>query len=105
MALAASAIVDRVQDVLQDSGGVWVEAELLRWLSDGQRDIALRVPAATAVETDLTLVAGVRQTLPASASRLLYVVGNGDADGSGDYRAIRLYSRVSSRFRPLLPAR
>ena len=51
MAVTVNSIVDRVQAVLQDTTGVrWpVNNELVLWINDAQREIALLKPDASAV--------------------------------------------------------
>lgn len=74
----ASTIIDRVSKQLIDEGKVyWTDAELLRWVSDGQRVIVATAPAtATPTLATVTLVAGVKQSLPANAQGLIGVYRN-----------------------------
>lgn len=72
-------IVDRARRVLQDqaSGGTrWLDAEMLDWLNDSQREIVILKPEASSVVTDVTLAAGTKQTIPATGVRLLSVIRN-----------------------------
>lgn len=91
--MLASDIISRAQTVLNDVGGVrWTDAELLKWISDGQRVVAMVRPDASSLNTTVTLVAGTKQTLPADGVRLLDVIRNIKANGDPD-RAVRLVER------------
>ena len=93
MAVTVQSVVDRVQSVLQDTTGVrWpVVGELVLWVNDAQREIALLKPDASAVNTTVTLVSGTKQEIPAASNRLLKVVRNmSAASGGTGARAIRL---------------
>lgn len=95
MTVLASSILSRVRSQLIDTGSAprWTDAELLRWLSDGQRTIAALQPDATTKVAIVQLVAGTRQALPADARMLLTVVRNMGADGVTPGRAIRVIMR------------
>ena len=93
MAVTVQSVIDRVQTVLQDTTGVrWpVVDELVLWINDAQREIALLKPDASAVTNTITLVTGTKQSIPTSGNRLLRVVRNMSAASNGDgKRAIRL---------------
>lgn len=77
--LTGTNIVTRARKILQDttSGGTrWLDAELLDWINDGQREIVLLKPNAYSTVENLTLVEGTRQALPASGLMLLSVIRN-----------------------------
>ena len=96
MAVAVNDVIDKVQEVLQDTGGIrWDQTnELLEWLNDAQREIALLKPDATSENTTVTLVTGTKQTIPSDGNRLLRVVRNMSAASSGNGgRSIRLVAR------------
>jgi hypothetical protein len=77
MALTVQNILDRAGMIIQDQTNVrWPAAELLGWLNDGRREIAILRPDIYAVTTTLTLVAGSRQTLPVCAQRLIDIPRN-----------------------------
>ena len=77
MATPASAILKRVVDIAQDMTNIrWTAQELVRWLNDGQREVAVQRPDLFGTPTVLTLVAGTRQTLPTTAFKLLDIVNN-----------------------------
>jgi len=94
MAVSVNSVIDRVQQVLQDTTGVrWpVTDELVLWINDAQREIALLKPDASAVNTTINLVAGTKQSIPADGNRLLKVVRNMSNLGAGliGGRAVRL---------------
>jgi len=96
MSVSVQSVVDRVQITLQDTTGVrWpVTSELVLWVNDAQREIALFKPDASAKNTTVTLVAGTKQIIPNDGNRLLRVVRNMSAavDGTGA-RAVRIVDR------------
>jgi hypothetical protein len=97
MTVTVQSIIDRTQVILQDTTGVrWpVVAELVLWVNDAQREIALQKPDATATNTTVTLVTGTKQSIPAAGNRLLNVVRNMSAASSGTgKRAVRLVDRT-----------
>ena len=96
MTVSVNSVVDRVQTVLQDTTGVrWpVTSELILWVNDAQREIALMKPDASAVNTTVTLVDGTKQSIPTAGNRLLKVVRNmSAASGGTGKRAVRLVDR------------
>jgi len=96
MTVTVNSVVDRVQTVLQDTTGVrWpIVSELVLWVNDAQREIALMKPDASAVNTTVTLVAGTKQSIPSAGNRLLKVVRNMSAASNGTgKRAVRLVDR------------
>ena len=96
MAVTVQSVIDRAQTVLQDTTGVrWpVVAELVLWINDAQREIALLKPDASATNTTITLATGTKQDIPSSGNRLLKVVRNMSAASNGTgKRAVRLVDR------------
>jgi len=96
MATTVQSIIDRVQTTLQDTTGIrWpVENELVLWVNDAQREVALLKPDASAQNETVTLVAGTKQSIPNSGNRLLRVVRNmSAATGGNGLRAIRIVDR------------
>ena len=96
MTVTVQSVVDRVQATLQDTTGIrWpVTGELVLWVNDAQREIALIKPDATATNTTVTLTTGTKQTIPAAGNRLLRVIRNMSAASSGTgKRTIRLVGR------------
>lgn len=94
MALTGTNLLSRVKDTLQDTSSVrWTEAELLRYINDAQREIVNFIPEASAVTTNVQLVAGTLQTLPTNGVRLIKVTRNMSGTGSATgKRAIRIVS-------------
>lgn len=77
MAFTAGDVLRRATAILQDGSSVrWPLPELLGWLNDGMRDMAMINPRATALTEKMPLVAGTRQTLPAKFHQLLEVIAN-----------------------------
>lgn len=77
--ITGTEIADRARVVLQDttSGGVrWLDAELLDWINDSQREIVLVKPEASSVITNITCVTGTKQNIPSDGIRLLSVIRN-----------------------------
>lgn len=90
MALTAQSVIRRVVETLQDPTSVrWSAGELVRYLNDGQREIATTRPDSTAVTASMTLAAGAKQALPAAGAKLIKVVRN----TSGTKRAVRQTNR------------
>jgi hypothetical protein len=82
MAATAQDIITRAADLLFDQANVrWPVAELLRWINDAQREIVGLRPDLGAKVAAVTLVAGVKQTLPADGIRLLDVTRNVNGPG------------------------
>lgn len=93
MALTAANVITRAQDIIQDTTGVrWPEAELLRYLNDGRREICIVRPDLYATNAVQTLVAGTKQSIPADGSRFLDGIRNINADDT-PARAVRIVER------------
>lgn len=93
MALTPNNLFDRVRDLIQDVGKVrWTDTELLNYLNDGRRDLAAARPDLYSETTNLTLVAGTRQTIPSDGTRLIDAIRNvTSANVIG--RAVRIVER------------
>lgn len=91
----AQTIITRVQAVLQESGAGtrWKTAELLQWISDGQREIATIRPDSTNTRTSFALAAGARQIMPVGAVSLIDIPSNLGTTGSTPGKAIRQAKR------------
>jgi hypothetical protein len=77
VALLASDLLERASRLLNDESRVrWTSSELIEWINDGMYAICAEDPSAYSDEVVVPLVAGVRQTLPASATKLLTVEYN-----------------------------
>lgn len=77
MPVLASSIIDRAQTIVQDKTGVrWPYAELLDWLNDGQREVAIYKPSATAQNVSLELQQGTLQGIGPGGLALLRVIRN-----------------------------
>ncbi len=88
MPVRTSEILNRVAIILQDTTKVrWPDDELLAWLNDGQREIALHKPNSCVKTIDHSLTSGTKQTLPADAISLGKVVRNSGGP------AVRLVTR------------
>lgn len=96
MAVSVQSVIDRVQTTLQDTTGVrWpVVGELVLWINDAQREIALLKPDASAKNTTITLADGTKQDVPTDGNRLLRAVRNmSAASGGTGKRSVRLVQR------------
>jgi hypothetical protein len=85
MTVAATSILSRVRTQLVDTDPTnqrWSDAELLNWLSDGERTIVAAVPWAYSVTSVIDLVAGTLQSLPPGANTLIEIIRNVNSDGS-----------------------
>lgn len=84
MAVVASSIISRARNQLADTGSPqrWTDAELLNWISDGQRAIVVADPTASQTVTTVAMVAGTRQTLPSGAHKLIHIYRNLSVSGT-----------------------
>lgn len=77
MALTAQNILDRASMIIQDLTNVrWPASELLNWLNDARRELAVLRPDIYSTSASQSLSPGAKQTLPAGALRLLDVPRN-----------------------------
>lgn len=95
MAIPVGTVVSKARAVLQDTTAVrWPDDELIGWINDAQREIALIKPDATSCNDYMPMVPGTKQQLPGDALRLLRVVRNmKDASSNVGGRAVRLVTR------------
>lgn len=98
MSVTAAEVIDRARRIILDETSVrWPLPELLLWTDDGQREIALHKPTATAESIVLGLVEGTLQTLPPAYQSLLRITRNIVAAPEGETRqpgrAIRIVPR------------
>jgi len=88
MPFTAADVMRRAAAILQDGSSVrWPLPELLNWLNDGMRDMALLNPRTTAQTEVMPLVEGTRQTLPPKFHQLLEVIAN-DGPNPALHRAV-----------------
>lgn len=77
MALTAQNILDRSSMIIQDLTNVrWPASELLNWLNDARRELAVLRPDIYSTMSTQTLTAGAKQTLPTKGLRLMDVPRN-----------------------------
>lgn len=94
--MLASEVIASVAEVLNDNDYVtWTQDQLLGWLNEGQRIIALVRPDSSQVTEAVSLVPGTRQTLAAGSVRLMTVIRNMGNDGLTPGQAIRLVERAT----------
>ena len=90
MPISAQSVIRRATDVLQDPTSIrWPVAELVRYLNDGQREVALYRPDSMGTTATVTCVAGTKQALPTNGAKLIDVVRN----AAGTKKAVRLTNR------------
>lgn len=91
--MLASDIISRARIILNDGDSSrWADSELIGWINDGQRAIVVVRPDASATTATVTLVAGTRQSIPSDGIRLMDVMRNMSASGSGG-RVVRNVDR------------
>lgn len=94
MALTADQVIARANDILLDTGGVrWTTAELLRWLNDGRREMAITRPDVYAIVAVIDLASGTKQAVPADGTRFLDAIRNMAPDGITPLAAVRPVQR------------
>lgn len=88
-------IVDQTLGLLFDKAGVnYAPQDIAEYVYDGELAVGALRPDEMQVTSDLRLVAGSRQTLPANGVRLRGVLGNRGRDGAlADGPPVRLVSR------------
>lgn len=92
--MKVSDITLRARILLNDQDGTrWLDNELVAWINDAQKLIAMTRPDSSVSNSALTLVVGSKQSIPAAGFRLLDVVRNLSADGVTGGRSIRLVDR------------
>lgn len=92
--ITVSAVLTRCAVLLQDPTNIrWPQAELLDWLNDGQREIALYKPNAFVKNLSRPLTAGTKQALPADGVSLVDVVRNMGTNGTTPGAAVRAVAR------------
>lgn len=95
MTVTAQAILTRVRTQLLDDLPTkrWSDAELLGWLSDGQRTLVAADPSLGNVISSVKLVVGTKQVLPDGAFMLLDILRNMGSDGLTPGRVVTVTSR------------
>ena len=90
MTIAASSIIRRVVETMQDNTSVrWPVAELVRYLNDGQREVVLYRPDSMVTNATVALVSGAKQAIPSTGSKLIDVIRN----TAGTKRSVRMTVR------------
>lgn len=85
--MKVSDVISRARTLLNDNDPAnyrWSNAELIDAINDAQKLVATHRPDSCSADTNLTLVAGATQNLPAGGFRLMDVIcniGAGDAQG------------------------
>lgn len=96
MTIAASVIVTRLRNMLIDTGANsapqrWSDAELLSYISDGQRAIITAIPRASAKRAVVNLVTGTRQAIPADGYSFMTAYRNMGAGGATPGNAVMVF--------------
>lgn len=77
MSITAQAAINKASIILLDVTKVrWADSELLGWLNDGRREVSIIRPDIYYAVDEQNLIAGAKQTLPATAVRLIDVPRN-----------------------------
>lgn len=93
MAQTPNEILTRAGDLLQDTGNVrWTQAELLRYLNDARRELAIHRPDVYSTTYVMTAVVGSKQTIPSDGTKFIDVIRNVNADNTPG-RAVRIIER------------
>ncbi len=94
MALTPNDILTRSSDILQDTTHVrWPMDELLRYLNDGRREIAIVRPDLYAKVSVVTLLLGTKQDIPTDGARFIDAIRNVLPVGNTAGRAVRIVER------------
>lgn len=94
MPLTAADVITRAGDLIQDQTQVrWPESELLRWLNDGRREIAIARPDIYATTSVVSLAGGTKQAIPSDGTRFLDAYRVMNADGITAMGAVRPVQR------------
>lgn len=92
--ITAKAIIDKVSVLLNDATNVrWLRTELLSWLSQAQRSIAIRNPGTVNTVAVMKLQVGTRQSIASSGWQLLDINRNMGTDGLTPGAPIRIISQ------------
>lgn len=70
----AAEIIAAAHLVLQDDGTRWTIDEMVGWINAGVREIVMHRPDVRSETVSHTLVEGTRQTIPATALKLIEVI-------------------------------
>lgn len=96
MATTAAYVINRIKILTADEDASlrrWSDAELLMWLSDGQRVMSTLKPDVCQKIEAVQLALGTRQSLPSDGISLISIIRNMGRDGETPGRAIRLVKR------------
>ena len=81
--LLVSDIISRAQDILNDTGAArWTQPEMIRWINDAMREMAVVQPSSTAKTANMQLSVGTRQTLPGGAITTIRITRNMGVSGT-----------------------
>lgn len=100
--ILASAIINNARIILQDATGVrWLDAELLAWLNDGQRETLIVKPDAYVKQAATQMVPGTKQALPDDGLILLDILRNMGSAGTTPGSAVKIMdAKVLNEQRP-----
>lgn len=93
MAQTPGDLLTRAGDILQDTSNArWSQAELLRYLNDGRRELSIYRPDLFSTTYTLTLEAGTKQSIPSDGTRFMDAIRNVSAEDAPG-RAVRIVER------------
>jgi hypothetical protein len=84
--LTVGDLLVRARRILQEisaDGTRWTNIELVDWLNEAYATIVDICPSAYSITSEMTCVAGTRQTIPEEAERLIDVIRNTSTDAGG----------------------
>lgn len=91
---AVSGVTGYAAVVLNDTSNVrWSEDELVYWVNEAIKQIAVLLPETNAVTVEIQLVEGTKQSVPSDAIRLIDVLRNTGVDGGVPSSPIRIVER------------
>ena len=94
MALTPNDVLVRASDIMQDTTHVrWPMEELLRYLNDGRREVAIVRPDLYAKIQVITLLLGTKQDIPSDGARFMDAIRNVNPIGNTAGRAVRIVER------------
>lgn len=89
--ILAKDVVADVAGILQDNNAAsrrWPDSDLLTYLNDGQREIAIWVPSISTEIASFKLATGTKQAVPANAISIQRFVRNMGTDGATPGKAV-----------------
>jgi hypothetical protein len=95
--MTAQNVMDKVITLLSDQTNIrWTQSELLGWINDGVREVALHKPEACVKAVNVVLTPSTpKQSIPADGTQFLKAVRNTGSDGTKLGRGITICDKNS----------